>query len=744
MQQAGAIRAGKAFVEVGANTDGLSAGLRAAQARIAAFGSAVKGLGAGLMGLGMGALVPMAGAVKAFASFESQMATVKAVIQPTAAEFAALNDEALRLGRDTVYSSTDAARAMVEFARAGFSVKQILDATAPVINLAASNAMSMEQATAAVIPVLRGMGMEAAQLTRVVDVLNAAANASYTDVTLLSSGFAYCAADARDAGVSLEDTAAILAVLSDAGIRGEKAGTGFRAILADFKQMTPGAAAALRQLGVVLHDANMGWRKPGEILADMGAKLKGMGSFARSQWIAKIFDVRSGSGASVVMQEIDKLLAYQQKIASQGGLTGRMAEIKLDTIEGAWKLLTSSVEGFSIEVGKNLSPILREVSDVLVQVANGAAKWAKENPALFQTVLKVAAGVTIAGAALVGMGLTMTAIAPVVGIIASGFATIGMAAKLYLNPTFMMLRQVGFGVHLLRKNTEVGKVAWQSLAQLAGSVQKSVAEGLQWAYNGLLATLKQMGDSARLAMVGVWDAFQGGDLGGAFEIAKLGAQAAFEDLWGNMKAGGANAFSFLSGSFIKLFISASEKVAHIFVSIFEFLTNVWHRTWGAIKGTWDYKAIQQSREAVQKNAEWAAGKRDSISGKAQAWRDEVDRGTQLDIEATNIKAAGASAGTRAKIAELNAAAQRKRELAEFEAKYKDMGPKLPDGAGSKLLAGLGQGGMFDGKGEVSGTFNAALAGMMGASSINQQIADATKRTADATEKIARKEGGSFS
>ena len=165
-------------------------------------------------------------------------------------------------------------------------------------------------------------------------------------------------ADARDAGVSLEDTAAILAVLSDAGIRGEKAGTGFRAILADFKQMTPGAAAALRQLGVVLHDANMGWRKPGEILADMGAKLKGMGSFARSQWIAKIFDVRSGSGASVVMQEIDKLLAYQQKIASQGGLTGRMAEIKLDTIEGAWKLLTSSVEGFSIEVGKNLSPIL--------------------------------------------------------------------------------------------------------------------------------------------------------------------------------------------------------------------------------------------------------------------------------------------------------------------------------------------------------------------------------------------------
>ena len=348
----------------------------------------------------------------------------------------------------------------------------------------------------------------------------------------------------------------------------------------------------------------------------------------------------------------------------------------------------------------------------------------------------MAAGITIAGAAVVALGVTLGAIMPVFTAIAAGFGLIGLAVKVYMNPTFLMLRQVASVVYALAKYTEVGKTAWKGLADLVSGIQK-------WAYEGLITTFNQMADSARLAMTGVWDAIQGGDLEGAFKIAGLGARAAMEDLWASMKAGGTNAFSYIGSNFVKAFITASEAVANIFIGVLKILADAWQVTWAKISGVWDADAESKAGKAIQDHADWAARKRAGVAERAAGWRAGIDQDVQGEVDARNKDAASASAKTREEIAALNAEAKRKRELAEFKARMMDMGPKMPGDMGNRLKT-LGEGGLMGGKGEVSGTFNAALAGMMGATSINQQIADATKRTADATEKIARKDGGSFS
>lgn len=65
---ASGVRAGKAYVEIGAKLGPLQQGLRDAQARLQAFGSAVRGIGLGLSGIATAALAPLAAAVGVFAS----------------------------------------------------------------------------------------------------------------------------------------------------------------------------------------------------------------------------------------------------------------------------------------------------------------------------------------------------------------------------------------------------------------------------------------------------------------------------------------------------------------------------------------------------------------------------------------------------------------------------------------------------------------------------------------------------
>ena len=73
MAQTGPIRAGKAFVELFADDSRLVRGLRAAQAKLKAFGAAVTGMGLKMMGLGAAMLAPLAGAAKSFADMGSKL-----------------------------------------------------------------------------------------------------------------------------------------------------------------------------------------------------------------------------------------------------------------------------------------------------------------------------------------------------------------------------------------------------------------------------------------------------------------------------------------------------------------------------------------------------------------------------------------------------------------------------------------------------------------------------------------------
>jgi len=74
----GAIRAGRAFVELFADDSKLVRGLKAAQAKLKAFGASVRAVGTKMMGIGTAIAAPMAGAAKVFSDMGDQMAKMSA------------------------------------------------------------------------------------------------------------------------------------------------------------------------------------------------------------------------------------------------------------------------------------------------------------------------------------------------------------------------------------------------------------------------------------------------------------------------------------------------------------------------------------------------------------------------------------------------------------------------------------------------------------------------------------------
>ena len=100
MPAAGAIRAARAYVELFADDSKLVRGLRRAQAKLKAFGRSIQQFGRRLLSVGSLAAVPFALSAKTFASFESQMARVKALTGATEDQFTRLEQEAKRLGSE--------------------------------------------------------------------------------------------------------------------------------------------------------------------------------------------------------------------------------------------------------------------------------------------------------------------------------------------------------------------------------------------------------------------------------------------------------------------------------------------------------------------------------------------------------------------------------------------------------------------------------------------------------------------
>lgn len=221
-----------------------------------ALGAAGK-LGAAL-GVAAGGAEMAKTVVQVGQEFESQLNTMRAVSQATGEQLEAVTQRARELGNDTSLTATsasDAAAAMTELAKGGFSVDEAMSAAKGTLQLA--SAAQTDAATAATIQsqALQAFGLEATDAARVSDILAGAANASSAEIEDVAMALQQSGTVAAGFGISIEDTASAVAMFANAGITGSDAGTLLKTALLGLTDQGKPAQRAIEELGLTVYDA---------------------------------------------------------------------------------------------------------------------------------------------------------------------------------------------------------------------------------------------------------------------------------------------------------------------------------------------------------------------------------------------------------------------------------------------------------------------------------------------------------
>ena len=227
----------------------LEGGLSGALGTAAKIGSA--------LGLALGAGTAAKAVMEVGLSFDKQMNTMSAVSQGTAAQMDAVAARARELGNDTdltATSASDAAAAMVELAKGGFTVEQSMEAAKGTLQLAA--AAQIDAASAATIQsqALQSFSLGAEDAARVSDILAGAANASSAEIEGIAQGLQQSGTVANQFGLTIDDTATALAMFANAGIQGSDAGTLLKSALLALTDQGAPAQGAIEDLGLSIYD----------------------------------------------------------------------------------------------------------------------------------------------------------------------------------------------------------------------------------------------------------------------------------------------------------------------------------------------------------------------------------------------------------------------------------------------------------------------------------------------------------
>lgn len=277
-----------------------------------------------------------------FKGFEQEMSKVQAVSGATAEEFKALSDNAKELGASTMFSAREVASLQTEFAKLGFSAKEITKVTGATLALAQASGTDLARAAEVAGSTLRAFGLDASQTNVVTDVMAKSFSTSALDMETFAESMKYVAPVAKSAGMSIQETSAMLAIMADAGIKGSQAGTSLRRIISEIGASGKPTAEALRDL------ANQGLD-----LAD-----------------AKDEVGRSAQSALLVLAGgVDRIAPLTEEYKNAGGAAQEMADIMGNTAFGASKRLESAMEGLAISVGEIVAVAVVPLIEFLAKAA---------------------------------------------------------------------------------------------------------------------------------------------------------------------------------------------------------------------------------------------------------------------------------------------------------------------------------------------------------------------------------------
>lgn len=473
----------------------------------------------GAAGVGIAAAGTMAG-VKLlmpgyeFAQKNSELQAVLGVAKDSA-EMAALRKQARQLGDNTAASADDAAGAQIIIAKAGGDVDAIQAATPVTLNMALANRRTMEENAALLMGMKSAFQLSNDKVAHIGDVLSMTMNKTAADFDGMSDALTYAAPVAKNAGVSIEETAAMVGALHDAKITGSMAGTGSRAVLSRLQAPTGKAWDALKELGVKTSDSKGNTRPVFTILKEMQASFEKnrLGTAQQAEYMKTIFGEEASSAAAVLMTaastgKLDKLTAA---FKASDGKTAELVNIMQDNLGGDFKEFQSAYEAVGTDLFDQQEGALRKLTQTATKYVLKLDGWIQKNKSLASTIGLIVGGALALTAVIGAIGLVawpvitgINAIIAAAGAMGAIFTTVGSAVMTAIGaiswPVVAVVAAIVAGALLIHKY-------WEPVSAFFGGV----VEGLKAAFapvGELFTPLKPVFDWLGEKLQAAWQWFK--------------------------------------------------------------------------------------------------------------------------------------------------------------------------------------------------------------------------------------------
>lgn len=441
-------------------------------------------------------------------NFEEAMSTVEALSGASAQEMAALAEEAKDLGATTKFTAKEAGDAMGYMAMAGWDASDMLQGMDGVLQLAAASGEDLAMVSDIVTDSLSAFGLTAKDTAHFSDVLAAAATNSNTNVAIMGETFKMSASVAGALGYSIEDVAVAMGLMANSGVKGSIAGTALRNTFNGLLEgvTLTGAAFGEYEYSAIKADGTM--KGFGSTIDELRGYFERMTEAERVANAQAIAGQRGYNGLLAILNATDADYAsLTNSINNCTGAAQRMANVKLDNMNGQLTLMKSAWDALKTTIGEQFIPEMRGLYEIGTDVFSVVNEFIKANPGLVKGVaagaavigtvtaalLAYSAGAKIAAAASALLSASIPGVNIIMGVTA---AVAGITAAVVALAT-----SANEGVPSVKELTEAAREMGETMDEAADTYDKTVTATLAAAgvADTYITKLEEMGDYARLS-----------------------------------------------------------------------------------------------------------------------------------------------------------------------------------------------------------------------------------------------------
>lgn len=336
--------------------------------------NAMKKIGkAGAVAMGtISAAALMAGkkAVGVGMDFDKAMSSWKGTAKASEAEFNIAREAAMKYGRKTTKTATEAANALEYMALAGHNVNDSVNALPKVLMLSeATNldlARASDLATDSMSATGEVIGENGTNLQRFLDVATMANNKSNQTAEQLMEAWIQTGGVFKGLKVDIEDSATALGVLANRGIKGSEAGTALNAIMINLTTGAGQAGKAMQKLGVSAFE-NGKFKGLKQTLTEVRDKLSGLTEEEQNYYKARIGGKHHIDAFTHLLNGLDAVKdgknewdGLNESLRNANGSLQQMAATKMDNLWGDTKILQSAMQDLGIKVSDAINIPLRD------------------------------------------------------------------------------------------------------------------------------------------------------------------------------------------------------------------------------------------------------------------------------------------------------------------------------------------------------------------------------------------------